>query len=326
MTEKNNDHYVLAKQVADWGRERDRLNDLIAHATGHPAEAQQSEAVAWQPITAPGQVSIGDKLHFTIGDTEYRETVKDLIDPGTDREEIIYNIRRNYYLITSMCMQNKGSQKNVRFLRAEPMERIVAPSRHSGDAEEMVAPGSIADVLNWMDEEISAVDCRYRGDPSYDHDAYWFKEKALKLVAEARNVFAAAPSNRGGDAESEERPCTCHPSDNPPNPCAKKYALSECRASQSVEPVALTVDYAEAGKRLMDACVQAGCPDGKNMAEWIAEIAAATGAQGPVESALSLWQQWDRGDNLCAQDAMVMMRPFMEQIAAMYREQSQGGE
>ncbi|WP_342152397.1 hypothetical protein [Methylorubrum sp. SB2] len=29
----------------------------------------------------------------------------------------------------------------------------------------------------------------------------------------------------------DERSCTCHPSDNPPVPCAKKYALSECRAA-----------------------------------------------------------------------------------------------
>lgn len=25
------------------------------------------------------------------------------------------------------------------------------------------------------------------------------------------------------------RPCTCHPDDNPPVPCPKKYALTECR-------------------------------------------------------------------------------------------------
>jgi hypothetical protein len=28
-----------------------------------------------------------------------------------------------------------------------------------------------------------------------------------------------------------ERPCTCHPDDNPPVPCARKYALSECKAT-----------------------------------------------------------------------------------------------
>lgn len=28
----------------------------------------------------------------------------------------------------------------------------------------------------------------------------------------------------------EGRPCTCHPGDNPPVPCAKQYALTECKA------------------------------------------------------------------------------------------------
>jgi hypothetical protein len=27
------------------------------------------------------------------------------------------------------------------------------------------------------------------------------------------------------------RPCTCHPDDNPPRPCPRKYALTECRAA-----------------------------------------------------------------------------------------------
>lgn len=28
-----------------------------------------------------------------------------------------------------------------------------------------------------------------------------------------------------------DRPCTCHPDDNPPVPCPQKYALSECKAA-----------------------------------------------------------------------------------------------
>jgi hypothetical protein len=82
------------------------------------AEKGRAERVAagWLPITAPGQVAVGDKLKFTIGETEYRETVKQILDPGTDKEELIYNKRRNYYLITSMAIANKGSQKNVRVL------------------------------------------------------------------------------------------------------------------------------------------------------------------------------------------------------------------
>lgn len=30
-----------------------------------------------------------------------------------------------------------------------------------------------------------------------------------------------------------EKPCTCHPDDNPPRPCPKKYALNECRAASA---------------------------------------------------------------------------------------------
>ncbi|UEP23139.1 hypothetical protein LL999_23125 [Burkholderia ambifaria] len=45
-------------------------------------------------------------------------------------------------------------------------------------------------AFDWLETEISGVDCWYRGDPSYEHDAYWMKERALKLVQEAKAIFA----------------------------------------------------------------------------------------------------------------------------------------
>ncbi len=36
----------------------------------------------------------------------------------------------------------------------------------------------------------------------------------------------------------QERPCTCHPDDNPPVPCPKKYALIECRRAAALAPSA----------------------------------------------------------------------------------------
>lgn len=77
----------------------------------------------WLPITAPGQVKVGTKLRFTIGSEKYSETAKLILHAGTDEEEIIYNKRQNYYLITSMCMENKGSQKNVEYLADAPAEQ-----------------------------------------------------------------------------------------------------------------------------------------------------------------------------------------------------------
>ena len=31
-----------------------------------------------------------------------------------------------------------------------------------------------------------------------------------------------------------DKPCTCHPDDNPPVPCPQKYALSECKAATRI--------------------------------------------------------------------------------------------
>lgn len=35
----------------------------------------------------------------------------------------------------------------------------------------------------------------------------------------------------GPAANPDPRSCTCHPDDNPPVPCQRKFALSECRAA-----------------------------------------------------------------------------------------------
>lgn len=88
---------------------------------------EQAEAASWKAITAPGQVKVGDKLRFTIGDKKYSQRAKLILHAGSDKEEIIYNRRQNYYLITSMAMANKGSQKDVQFL--------ATPSDHSADKQ-----------------------------------------------------------------------------------------------------------------------------------------------------------------------------------------------
>ncbi len=74
------------------------------------------EPDAWMKITKPGQLKVGDKLRFTIGDVLHNRMVKRILNAGTDHEEIIYNIGRNYYLITSMAIDGSGSQKNVQYL------------------------------------------------------------------------------------------------------------------------------------------------------------------------------------------------------------------
>ncbi|MDR7933836.1 hypothetical protein RIU81_00800 [Salmonella enterica subsp. enterica serovar Gatineau] len=47
-----------------------------------------------------------------------------------------------------------------------------------------------AEVIEWLDSEISAIDPVYRGDPSYEHDAYWMKGKVRDLIQKSRESFA----------------------------------------------------------------------------------------------------------------------------------------
>jgi hypothetical protein len=65
-----------------------------------------------------------------------------------------------------------------------------APAQSSGDAEQ--ADDAVTDdVFGWLETEVTAISCRYHGDPSYDHDAYWMRDRVVKLIGEARNTFAA---------------------------------------------------------------------------------------------------------------------------------------
>lgn len=79
-------------------------------------QGEDSARQEWKRITAPGQVKVGDKLRFTIGDEPFSERVKQIINPGYPDEELIYNKRRNFYVITSNAITNFGSSKNVEFL------------------------------------------------------------------------------------------------------------------------------------------------------------------------------------------------------------------
>lgn len=71
----------------------------------------------------------------------------------------------------------------------------LAASRIKTPATDRIVAGIKADaqseVIEWLDAEITALDTMYRGDPSYEHDAYWMKSEVLGVVELARNAFVA---------------------------------------------------------------------------------------------------------------------------------------
>lgn len=59
----------------------------------------------------------------------------------------------------------------------------------------------------------------------------WFKPTEHRYRYDHAMRFWEACSQRRLK-EVDRRRCTCHPSDNPPVPCARKFAYSECVAAR----------------------------------------------------------------------------------------------
>jgi hypothetical protein len=91
--------------------------DLMLDAAPTYQSVEVTDMV-WMPLTSAGQVKKGAKLRFTIGDKTYHEKAKLILCPGTSKEEVIYNIKQNYYFITSMVISGFSNHKCVEVLAA----------------------------------------------------------------------------------------------------------------------------------------------------------------------------------------------------------------
>jgi hypothetical protein len=61
-------------------------------------------------------------------------------------------------------------------------------------------------LSGWLVTEISAIDCEYRGDPSYTHDAYWMREAVIGFIEKHKSVIDVTPpqqQEQSGEAVRE---------------------------------------------------------------------------------------------------------------------------
>ena len=52
---------------------------------------------------------------------------------------------------------------------------------------------------------------------------------------------------KGAVHNPDARQCTCHPDDNPPIPCARKYALRDCRVADVARRMRFVADAMSQG-------------------------------------------------------------------------------
>lgn len=82
--------------------------------------ADQLQASGWAPLTGPGQIKEGDFVSFTVGDVPMCVKACMVLEPGTEREEVVYNRHRNFYFVTSMAVGGTSSHKRVFVRSAKP--------------------------------------------------------------------------------------------------------------------------------------------------------------------------------------------------------------
>lgn len=68
---------------------------------------------AWRPLESAGQIQQGDWLSFTVAGSFFCAQAKLIIDPGTDKEEIVYHRQKNHYFVTSMAVDGTSTHKGV---------------------------------------------------------------------------------------------------------------------------------------------------------------------------------------------------------------------
>lgn len=47
-----------------------------------------------------------------------------------------------------------------------------------------------------------------------------------------REDLVQATASDAKPSSFDQRSCTCHPDDNPPSPCPRKFSLTECRSAE----------------------------------------------------------------------------------------------
>lgn len=81
------------------------------------------------PLTGYGQIQKGDSLIVEYLGVDRAHTVEEVLDPGTDFEEVILNRRTNLYFITSTVIDGTSWASNVRIKSsAAAVELVSVPS------------------------------------------------------------------------------------------------------------------------------------------------------------------------------------------------------
>lgn len=115
----------LQQYVAGVEAERDRLAAQVEHNSLYIGLMNKSRPVMNKvKLTAPGQIKRGCRIHCTFNGKPQTCRAKEILNAGTDKEEILIDVKQNIYFITSMAIDGSSWAKDVYFETAQEADDV----------------------------------------------------------------------------------------------------------------------------------------------------------------------------------------------------------
>lgn len=106
--------------LQNWSADGEKyLNDvgraLLAKLNEHreTSTVNKAEVMDWEKLERVGQIKAGYWMSFIVGGKRVCAKAKEIIYPSLPHEEILYNRKKNHYMITKMVLDGTSSHKNV---------------------------------------------------------------------------------------------------------------------------------------------------------------------------------------------------------------------
>jgi hypothetical protein len=93
----------------------------------HKCEAQPAAIPESWRLTKVGQIKVGDVISMVMAGRRICTSAKEVLNAGTDREEVIYNRKKNHYFITSMVLNGTSNHKEVFIIPGDSLSAAPKP-------------------------------------------------------------------------------------------------------------------------------------------------------------------------------------------------------
>ena len=131
LGEQEPEYYLFAEEL--YHRESEALSDYVRQEAeklyAHPLPTQavpESMPEGWR-LTGCGQIKQGDVISMVMAGRRICTSAKEILNAGTNKEEVVYNRKKNHYFITSMVLDGTSNHKDVSIIPAGSLSAAQKP-------------------------------------------------------------------------------------------------------------------------------------------------------------------------------------------------------